>query len=68
MLSKILTIRLGPMLPKLISEEQSDVTKGRSITDNVLLAQELLQKLEAKTRGGNIVLKLDLAKAYDRIS
>lgn len=51
-LSKLLTTRLDPILPHLILEEQSGFTKGRSITDNVLLAQEMLQKIDDKVRGG----------------
>lgn len=36
--------------------------------DNILLAQELLQKLHCKARGGNVIMKIDLSKAYDRLS
>ena len=36
--------------------------------DNILLAQEVIQKIDSKVRGHNVVLKLDLAKAYDRLS
>ncbi|CAI9777180.1 unnamed protein product [Fraxinus pennsylvanica] len=36
----------------------------RNIGDNILLAQELIQNIDRKTRGGNMVLKLDMAKAY----
>lgn len=28
----------------------------------------MVQKLEAKARGNNVILKLDMAKDYDRIS
>lgn len=67
-ISKLLNTRLAPFLPSLISEEQSGFTKTRSITDNILLAQEIIQKIDSKVRGGNVVLKLDLTKAYDRLS
>lgn len=37
------------------------------ISDNILLAQELIGKIDRKSRGGNIALKLDMMKAYDRL-
>ncbi|XP_027122034.2 uncharacterized protein [Coffea arabica] len=41
---------------------------GRQIFDNVLLAQELITDIGKASRGGNVVLKIDMAKAYDRVS
>ncbi|KAL2503882.1 Uncharacterized protein Adt_19503 [Abeliophyllum distichum] len=46
---------------------QSGFISRRLIGDNVLLAQELLHTLDTKVRGGNVILKLDMAKAYDRM-
>nr|XP_027103110.1 uncharacterized protein LOC113724399 [Coffea arabica] len=40
--------------------------KGHS--DNILLAQEMISRIGRKVRGSNVVLKLDMAKAYDRVS
>ncbi|XP_027156870.1 uncharacterized protein LOC113758039 [Coffea eugenioides] len=36
--------------------------------DNYLLTQELIADIGKKCRGWNVVLKLDMAKAYDRMS
>ncbi|EOY25449.1 Uncharacterized protein TCM_016755 [Theobroma cacao] len=66
--TKLLANRLSKFLPSIISENQSGFVNGRLISDNILLAQELVGKLDAKARGGNVVLKLDMAKAYDRLS
>lgn len=33
-----------------------------------MLAQEMLKGIRKPTQGGNVVLKLDMAKAYDRVS
>ncbi|XP_020586152.1 uncharacterized protein LOC110028584 [Phalaenopsis equestris] len=55
-----------PLLPLLWN--QSAFIRDRSIVDNVLLAQELVLDLDRITRGGNLILKLDIKKAYDTIS
>ncbi|KAL0322208.1 UNVERIFIED_CONTAM: hypothetical protein Scaly_2517200 [Sesamum calycinum] len=41
---------------------------GRFLSDNVLLAQELIQSLESRRPEANVVFKLDMAKAYDWVS
>jgi hypothetical protein len=66
--TRLLCERLRDILPRLVSPEQSAFVKGRDILDNVLLAQELLQHFHRKTRGHNMVLKLDMMKAFDRVS
>ncbi|WRX14697.1 Reverse transcriptase domain - like 10 [Theobroma cacao] len=66
--TKLLANRLSKILPSIISENQSGFVNGRLISDNILLAQELVSKLDAKARGGNVALKLDMAKAYDRLN
>lgn len=64
--SSIVNKRLASILPKIISKEQTAFVKGRHIIENIALAQELTQELGRKTRGKNIIFKLDMAKAYDR--
>lgn len=66
-MSKILNSRLSPILPKIISNNQSDFIKGRSISENILLAQEIINDIKKTNKGGNVVIKLDMAKAYDRV-
>ncbi|WRX16205.1 Reverse transcriptase domain - like 10 [Theobroma cacao] len=66
--TKLLANRLSKILPSIISENQSGFVNGRIISDNILLAQEMIGKINAKSRGGNVVLKLDMAKAYDRLN
>src|SRR4051812_35528989 len=56
------------ILPNIISSEQCGFVKGRSINDNILLAHELLQSIKKKIRGGNLIMKLDMSKAYDSIN
>ncbi|XP_027152118.1 uncharacterized protein LOC113752185 [Coffea eugenioides] len=42
--------------------------KGRNISENYLLAQEIMSGMRSSYRGGNVALKLDMSKAYDRVS
>ncbi|KZV58610.1 hypothetical protein F511_11258 [Dorcoceras hygrometricum] len=66
-ISKLLYSRLRNVVGRLISPNQSGFVPGRLISDNILLAQELTHRLNCKTHGGNVILKLDMAKAYDRV-
>lgn len=42
--------------------------KGRNIAENVFLAQELIRDINRKNNFHNIIVKLDMAKVYDRVS
>ncbi|KAJ6813372.1 uncharacterized protein M6B38_143775 [Iris pallida] len=67
-LSKILSDRLATVLPLIISREQTGFVKGRSIHENISLAHEIISNIDKKITGGNIAIKLDMSKAYDRVS
>ncbi|WMV32834.1 hypothetical protein MTR67_026219 [Solanum verrucosum] len=67
-ISKILCLRLAPILPNLIYENQSGFVKGRSISEIIMLAQEITHYIKKPQEGDNVVIKLDMAKAYDRVS
>ncbi|XP_049391560.1 uncharacterized protein LOC125855975 [Solanum stenotomum] len=67
-ISKILNNRISSLLPKIISKNQSGFIGGRGISENILLAQEIINDIKNPARGGNVVLKLDMAKACDRVS
>lgn len=66
--SKVLNSRLSRILPSLICRNQSGFIKGRSISENILLAQEIIHDIGKPNVDGNVVLTLDMAKAYVRVS
>ena len=57
--------RLRCCMDDIISKEQSAFVPGHPITDNVLVAYECTHYLKGKV--GTCVVKLDMAKAYDRV-
>ncbi|GMI92190.1 hypothetical protein HRI_002888300 [Hibiscus trionum] len=67
--SKVLAIRMQHLLSDCIDEAQSAFVPGRLISDNIMVAYEILHCLQKKRvgRSGNFALKLDMSKAYDRV-
>ncbi|KAL3504645.1 hypothetical protein ACH5RR_034486 [Cinchona calisaya] len=68
-ISKLLVNSLKPFLNLRIPENQSAFLPGRQILDNVIIAHECMHflKKKKKRKTGFLALKLDIAKAYDRI-
>lgn len=56
------------VLPGIISLDQAGFVRERSITENVLLEREIIRDINLRKNNHNIVVKLDMAKAYDRVS
>ncbi|KAL0011082.1 hypothetical protein SO802_006190 [Lithocarpus litseifolius] len=67
--SKMMANRLKRILPHIISEFQSAFQSERLITDNILVAFETMAHIGQKRKGkvGEMALKLDMSKAYDRV-
>ncbi|KAL9660337.1 hypothetical protein QQ045_025150 [Rhodiola kirilowii] len=68
-ITKSLVNRLQKCLDKVISLNQSAFVKGRIITDNIVLAQEINHfiKCRKKQKEGYASLKLEMRKAFDRL-
>ncbi len=66
-IAKILINRLQPIMPLIISDEQSAFTKGRLISDNILLSHEIMHHLKTRHRSKyyGMAIKLDINKAYE---
>eukprot|EP00253_Pinus_taeda_P030654 PITA_30654 len=65
--SKVVAVRLKPILPGIISPEQSGYVEGRQITDGIILSHEIIHSLKLAKKPG-MLLKIDLSKAFDSIS
>ena len=62
-------IGLKNILAEIIDESQSAFVLGRLISDNVLVAFEMMHSIDQRRKGKEafIAVKLDMSKAYDRV-
>ncbi|XP_031124258.1 uncharacterized protein LOC116026974 [Ipomoea triloba] len=69
LVTKTITNRLKAVLPKLVRPFQSSFVPGKQISDNILVYQEIMHTMRTKKgKTGYMAIKLDLEKAYDRLS
>ena len=67
-IAKVLVTRLRPFLNDIISPLQSSFISGRSTKDNAIILQKIIYHMNKKRKKkGDVVFKLDLEKAYDRV-
>jgi len=66
-ISKVLSLRLGRVLPFIIDLDQTCAVKGRSIHDNVHLLRNVIDYCNGKDMGC-MLINLDQSKAFDRVS
>jgi hypothetical protein len=66
-ITKLIANRLKPLLPTLISPEQIGYVEVRQILGGIIMAHELVHSLKY-TKSPGMILKLDLSKAFDKLS
>ncbi|GLT78653.1 hypothetical protein SLA2020_501810 [Shorea laevis] len=68
-ITKVMVNRLRPILVDILSPTQSAFIPGKGCHDNIVIVQEAIHSLKkCKGKVGNFIMKIDLEKAYDRIS
>lgn len=66
--SRVIVNRLKHLMPNIISPFQTGFIPTRSIHENIVVAQEMDHNMrKMKGRTGSFAIKVDLAKAYDRL-
>jgi len=67
--SKVLTNRIKDTIANVVSPNQTGFIPGRCIRENIIVAQEMAHSMGKMTgKIGYFAIKVDLAKAYDRLS
>ncbi|KAG8383563.1 hypothetical protein BUALT_Bualt04G0026600 [Buddleja alternifolia] len=67
--TKTIVKRVKPYISELVSPMQSSFIPGKGTQDNILCLQEIIHSFRnSKCKKGNIVIKIDLEKAYDKVS
>jgi len=66
-ISKIIADRLAKIMSAITSIHQRGFIKGRSIKDCICLTSEAINLLNKRYHGGNLAMKLDIAKAFDTL-
>ncbi|GKV39884.1 hypothetical protein SLEP1_g47585 [Rubroshorea leprosula] len=66
-ISKLLTQRINEVLSMLVSNNQTAFVKGRSITTNLLICQDLVRNYHRSKGPARCLMKIDLQKAYNSV-
>jgi hypothetical protein len=66
-ISKVTALRIKPILPFIISKEQSGYVEGRQTMDSFMLVHEIIHSLKI-THTPGMLLKLELSKDFDKLS
>ncbi|KAH1091030.1 hypothetical protein J1N35_018287 [Gossypium stocksii] len=65
---KVIANRFKVVFFNLIAPEQTGFLVGRNITDNIVIAQEVIHSIKSTQKNKRwMAIKIDLKKAYDRV-
>lgn len=67
-ITKILANRIKKVISRIVGPEQGAFVPDRDISDNILLAHELVKNYDRKASSPRICIKVDLKKAFDSVS
>lgn len=68
-IAQVLVNRLKQCIHKLVNPLQAGFIPGRQAADNIIIAQEMIQSIRTcRVKKGDMMVKLDLEKAYDRVN
>nr|KYP41572.1 LINE-1 reverse transcriptase isogeny [Cajanus cajan] len=66
--TKVIVDRLAMLTVKILSCQQRRFVKCHHITDNICITSEAFKMLSHKAFGGNLVIKLNVHKAFDTLN
>lgn len=68
-ITKVLVNRIRPLLRDLVYPTQVSFIHGRQAADNIIIALKLMNTIRrSNSKNGLMAVKIDLEKAYDRVS
>ena len=68
LITKVIVNRLKPLLPDIISDTHGAFTQEYLISDNILIAFEILHAMCGDTcSNGPMAVKLDMSQVFDRV-
>lgn len=63
----LLAKRMCLLLPKIILPQQGAFIKGREISDNINLTQEIVKGIDSENNRGKAISRLNMQKVYNRL-
>ncbi|XP_060184706.1 uncharacterized protein LOC132614307 [Lycium barbarum] len=69
-LTKFITHTFLIMIPKVEAPDSFNQLRPISLSNftNKIISKEIIHDIKKKNKGGNVVIKIDMAKAYDKVS
>lgn len=69
LITEIVANHFIPLMDKLVSPNQASFIRGRQVSDNMIILQEVIHSIRRKKRKkGSMAIKVDLEKAYHSVN